>query len=93
MCANDDGADRAHARDPLASVLELTPTPPPPQGLSWPVLIPVHDALRDAYWGTAFVLPCLGGTPGGGSARLSADSVHISGLPPKMLRVEVGSFL
>lgn len=40
-------------------------------GLPWPVLLPVHDALRDAYWGAASVpasvaatLPALTKAPG-----------------------------
>ncbi len=51
--------------------------------MPWPVLLPVHDALRDAYWGAAVV-------PGLGAVRLAADSVHISGLPAPLLQLQVG---
>ena len=68
----------------------------PFQGLSWPILLPVHDALRDAYWGT--VLPGGPATASGGAsadaflnartARLSTDSVHISTTPPALLSMK-----
>ena len=50
--------------------------------LPWPVLLPVHDALRDAYWGAA-ALP-------GRSVRLQADSIHISSMPEALLTLQVG---
>ncbi|EFJ47013.1 hypothetical protein VOLCADRAFT_92551 [Volvox carteri f. nagariensis] len=46
-------------------------------GLSCPLLLPVHDGLRDAYWGAAV----LGGV---GCLHLRTDSVHISS-PPQAL--------
>lgn len=43
-------------------------------GLSWPVLLPVHDALRDAYWGAAVV-------PGTLSLSLSPHAALHTTLP------------
>lgn len=56
--------------------------------LPWPLLMPVHDALRDAYWGCAAAV-----LPGQGAVRLRTDSVHISSLPPGMLTLQVSSGL
>eukprot|EP00878_Enallax_costatus_P025837 GHUV01027674.1.p1 GENE.GHUV01027674.1~~GHUV01027674.1.p1 ORF type:complete len:367 (+),score=92.01 GHUV01027674.1:605-1705(+) len=39
----------------------------------WPLLLPVHDALRDAYCGVAQV--------GGSSVYFISDSIHVSRLP------------
>ena len=55
------------------------------------MLLPVHDALRDAYWGAALV-PSAGPRQQQRSfttARLSADSVHISSLPEGVLQPQV----
>ena len=41
--------------------------------LSWPLCVPVHDALRDAFRGLAVL-------PGGAVVRLESDSVHSSSL-------------
>ncbi len=49
-------------------------------GCPWPAVIPVHDPLRDACWGAA--VTCTGVT-----AFLDSDSVHLSNLPDKLLRV------
>ena len=49
--------------------------------LPWPVLLPVHDALRDSYWGAA-ALP-------GRTVRLQADSVHTSSVPGALVTLQV----
>lgn len=49
-------------------------------GCPWPAVIPVHDPLRDACWGVA--VTCTAAT-----AFLDSDSVHLSNLPDKLLRV------
>jgi len=49
-------------------------------GCPWPAFVPMHDPLRDAYWGVAATCPS-------GFAFLETDSVHISQLPPHLLKV------
>lgn len=49
-------------------------------GSPWPAFVPMHDPLRDAYWGVA-------ATCQGSFAFLETDSVHISQIPPQLLRV------
>jgi hypothetical protein len=48
--------------------------------LPWPLLVPVHDALRDSYRGAAV-------GPGGGVARFDSDSIHTATLPDAFTRV------
>lgn len=60
-------------RSALAVALAATGSP-------WPAFVPMHDPLRDAYWGVA-------ATCQGSFAFLETDSVHISQLPPQLLRV------
>ncbi|BDA43382.1 Rab3 GTPase-activating protein catalytic subunit [Coccomyxa sp. Obi] len=50
-------------------------------GSPWPAFVPMHDPLRDAYWGVA-------ATCQSSFAFLETDSVHISQLPPQLLRVD-----
>ncbi|KAK9915450.1 hypothetical protein WJX75_009358 [Coccomyxa subellipsoidea] len=50
-------------------------------GCPWPAFVPMHDPLRDAYWGVA-------ATCQGSFAFLETDSVHISQPPPQLLRVD-----
>lgn len=46
----------------------------------WPAFVPVHDALRDAYWGVAAV--------GRSSVFFNTDSIHTSSaLPQGLLEV------
>lgn len=47
-------------------------------GAPWPALVPVHDPLRDSYWGV--------GAAGGASVHLDSDSVHISQLPARLMQ-------
>ena len=47
----------------------------------WPVFLPVHDALRDAYWGIA--------TSGIATLHFETDSVHISSLPRHLLEARL----
>lgn len=53
-------------------------------GCPWPAFVPMHDPLRDAYWGVA-------ATRQGSFAFLETDSVHISQPPPQLLRVGYGN--
>jgi hypothetical protein len=55
-----------------ASALALTNS-----RVTWPLFLPVHDALRDAYTGNAQVGAC--------SVQFSTDSTHVS-RPPRRLR-------
>lgn len=47
--------------------------------ITWPLLVPVHDAVRDAYQGVAV-------GPGGCTLRLDSDSLHASRLPGGLLQ-------
>ena len=47
-------------------------------GAPWPALVPVHDPLRDAYWGV--------GAAGGASVHLDSDSVHVSQPPDRLMQ-------
>ena len=47
--------------------------------ITWPLLVPVHDAVRDAYQGVAV-------GPGGCTLRLDTDSLHSSRLPDGLLQ-------
>lgn len=49
-------------------------------GLNWPVFIPVHDALRDGFWGHA----CLGHR----SVSFRTDSLHVSWPPAHLQTLE-----
>lgn len=51
------------------------------QSIACPVFIPVHDALRDAYWGVLQLPGC--------SVRFSTDSVHISATCQHLMTLEV----
>jgi hypothetical protein len=52
--------------------------------ISWPLLIPVHDAVRDGHRGVA-VGPL---SAGAATFRLDADSLHSSRLAPGLLRLD-----
>lgn len=45
------------------------------------MFIPVHDALRDAYWGVMQVPGC--------SVRFTTDSVHINPTSKDLMTLEV----
>lgn len=47
--------------------------------LSWPAFLPVHDPLRDAYWGVA-VNPTA-------TAYFDTDSIHVSKNPTQLQQV------
>lgn len=51
------------------------------QQLSWPLVVPVQDAVRDAYQGVAV-------GPGGAAVHLESDSTHTSRLPLGLLQVD-----
>lgn len=48
--------------------------------LVWPAFLPVHDPLRDAWWGIAI--------SGHGTIHYDSDSIHSSNLPPRLLEVQ-----
>jgi len=48
-------------------------------GAPWPALVPVHDPLRDAYWGVAAAGPA--------TVLLESESVHVSQLSGRLQRV------
>ena len=50
--------------------------------IAWPLLLPVHDAVRDAYWGVA------AGSGGGSTLRLDTDSLHSSRPPQEPLQLD-----
>ena len=47
--------------------------------LPWPAFLPVHDLLRDAYWGVAV-------TP---TAYFDTDSIHVSRNPTQLQQVQL----
>ena len=47
--------------------------------LSWPAFVPVHDPLRDAYWGVA--------ATGNATTHFDTDSIHISRNPAHLQKV------
>lgn len=49
--------------------------------LVWPVFLPVHDPLRDAWWGIAI--------SGLGTVHYNSDSIHSSKMPDHLHKVEV----
>lgn len=61
-------------------------------GCPWPLLLPVHDAVRDGYRGVAVVQAAAGA--GGAAAvagqtlKFDTDSLHSSRLPEGLLRLD-----
>ena len=47
--------------------------------LAWPAFLPVHDPLRDAYWGI--------GAAGLATAHYDSDSIHLSKNPSHLQQV------
>lgn len=56
--------------------------------ICWPLLLPVHDAVRDGYHGVAVVAPGGAGRRGGATLKLDTDSLHSSRLPQGLLRLD-----
>lgn len=52
---------------------------------AWPLLVPVHDAVREGYRGVA-VLPS--GPASGATIQFDTDSLHSSRLPEGLLRLD-----
>ncbi|KAL4859894.1 26S proteasome non-ATPase regulatory subunit 13 A [Chlorella vulgaris] len=52
--------------------------------ISWPMLLPVHDAVRDSYRGVA-VGPSA---EGAATFQLETDSLHSNRLPPELLQLD-----
>ena len=52
--------------------------------ITWPLLLPVHDAVRDSYRGVA-IAPC---ELGAATVQFNADSLSSSRLPPRLLQLE-----
>ena len=48
--------------------------------LTWPALVPVHDPLRDAYWGVA--------AAANATTHFDTDSIHISRNPTHLQKVD-----
>lgn len=61
-------------------------------GCPWPLLLPVHDAVRDGYRGVAVVQPAAGAGEAaqvaGRTVKFETDSLHSSRLPEGILRLD-----
>lgn len=60
-------------------------------GCPWPLLLPVHDAVRDGYRGVAVVQPATaaqGWAAAGQTVKFETDSLHSSRLPKGLLQLD-----